>query len=107
MSRAQAVSERLPGSTATVLSLFDDSRGCEKFAQRVLVFPPGPSGRRAEEDDDEVLYVLDGGGTIEVAGSRFEASPGVGVFVSAGTPWAVETDGGLELVSVLVRDSEP
>src|SRR5258708_5663959 len=33
--------------------------------------------------------------------------PGVGVFVSRGARGAVETGGGLELVSVLVRDPEP
>jgi len=107
MSRTDAVAERLPGSPAAVLSLFDDSRGCEKFAQRVLMFDGGERCERVEPDDDEVLYVLGGAGAIEVGASRIDAVPGVGVFVSRGTRWTVESEGGLELASVLVRDPEP
>jgi mannose-6-phosphate isomerase-like protein (cupin superfamily) len=107
MTRGSADLERVPGDTAGVLPLFDDARGCEKFAQRVLTFAAGRSSGRVEETDDEVLYVLAGAGTATVGEAEVLLRPGVGLFARCGTQWSVDADVGLEILSVLVRDPEP
>ena len=92
---------------AAVLPLFDDARGCKKFAQRLLRFRAGQSSSRSGGSSDEVLYVLDGTGTAIVGGAEVALRPGVGVFVRGDTAWSVDADGTLELLSVLVHDPEP
>jgi mannose-6-phosphate isomerase-like protein (cupin superfamily) len=107
LDRAPAVSEALPGDTVTVTSLFDDARGCRKFAQRALAFAPGSSRERIAAGDDEILYVLRGTAALAVGDAQVEVGPATGVFVGRGTPWSVVTAEPLELVSVLVHDPEP
>jgi mannose-6-phosphate isomerase-like protein (cupin superfamily) len=107
LARADAEPEQVPGDTVSVLPLFDDARGCEKFAQRVLAFRPGGSRERLQARDDEVLYVLAGAGTLAAGAAPVELAPGTGVFVAAGTPWSVTCSKPLELLSVLVHDPEP
>jgi mannose-6-phosphate isomerase-like protein (cupin superfamily) len=97
----------LNSDSAAVLPLFDDARGCEKFAQRLLRFRAGQTPERSSGGDDEILYVLDGTGTATVGGTDVPLRPGVGVFVRSGTAWSVDADGALELLSVLVHDPEP
>lgn len=86
--------------------LFGAERDCAGFEQEVLRFD-GPSETRASEDDDEVLYVLAGGGVAEIGGERAELTPGIAASVRHGTPWQVLEADGLELLSVLVRDPLP
>jgi mannose-6-phosphate isomerase-like protein (cupin superfamily) len=62
---------------------------------------------RVDASNDEVLYVLGGTATATIDGDDRSIAPGVGVFISRGTHWSLEAAGGLELVSVLVRDPEP
>jgi mannose-6-phosphate isomerase-like protein (cupin superfamily) len=107
LNRVGVDAEVAPGDTVGVISLFDDSNGCEKFAQRVLRFRPGASRERGGGAADEVLYVLDGNGIAVVGDARLALRPGVGVFVRHDTGWSVEADGRLELLSVLVHDPEP
>jgi mannose-6-phosphate isomerase-like protein (cupin superfamily) len=107
LNRASVVADETPGDTVEVLPLFDDARGCEKFAQRVLRFSPGRSRGRVDEGSDEVLYVLEGVGAATVGGTEVELRPGIGVFIRRGTEWSAVPDGDLELLSVLVRDPEP
>ena len=71
------------------------------FTQR-LVTLDGPGG---DEDCDEVLYVLEGDGTIDFGGGPHALRPGTAVFAAAGTPWSAA--GGATAVSVLVHDPEP
>ncbi len=71
------------------------------FTQRLVDL----HGSRGESEADEVLYVLRGGGTIDLAGERQAVEPGFSVFVAAGTPWSAE--GGAHAVSVLVHNPEP
>lgn len=105
--RTDLDAEQVRGDTVTVLALFDDARGCEKFAQRVLSFRAGHSRERREGEDDEVLYVLAGSGAIAVGGSTVALTPELGIHVGRGTTWSVEAEGGLELLSVLVHDPLP
>ena len=107
IARAGLEPRRPPGDTTELLALFDDARGCEKFAQRVLCFSPGRSRARREPGRDEVLYVLEGRGELTLGEERVEVGEGTGLFVARGTPWAVECRSPLECVSVLVRDPRP
>jgi quercetin dioxygenase-like cupin family protein len=71
------------------------------FTQRV-----GPlAGDHRDDHSDEVVYVLDGGGRVTVAGESHELRRGVALFVSRGTPWSAEGDA--RGVSVLVHEPEP
>jgi quercetin dioxygenase-like cupin family protein len=90
-----------PGETP----LFGPERGCAEFEQRVL--RPVPGEERRSETDDEVLYVLSGGGSASLGGERTELSPGTAAYVARGTAWQVDETDGLELLSVLVRDPLP
>ncbi len=106
LDRADVVPEVLPDDIIAIHPLFDDARGCEKFAQRLLRFAPGASRERMAAGADEVLYVLGGSGTLD-AGRAVPLAEGTAVFVAAGTRWSVDADDPLEVVSVLVRDPEP
>jgi mannose-6-phosphate isomerase-like protein (cupin superfamily) len=107
MTDADPVDERVDGDTVSVRRLFDDARGCEKFAQRILSFGPGRSRARVEEGADEVLYVLDGAATATVAGVEQPLARGTAVYVGQGTPWSVEAERDVDIVSVLVLDPVP
>ena len=72
----------------------------ELFTQRVVDLD-GPGGH---DSSDEVLYVLEGEGRIELGGEEHELRPGVAIFASAGTRWSAS---GARAVSVLVHDPEP
>ena len=83
--------------------LFGAERGCDEFEQRVLPFS-GASQQFVNASDDEVLYVLEGSGTIEVAGEKIAVEEGAAVWTAPGTPWRVAEADRLELLSVLVRE---
>src|SRR5262245_36876516 len=107
MTEATAAAEDVSGDTVRVRRLFDEARGCEKFAQRLLSFGPGRSCERVDSSADETLYVLDGSAALDIAGEEHDVAAGTSVFVGKGTPWAVDSDDGVELLSVLVFDPEP
>jgi len=72
----------------------------EFFTQRVIDLD-GPGGH---ETADEVLYVLEGEGRIEIGGEEHELRPGVAVFAARGARWSAS---GARAISVLVHDPEP
>jgi uncharacterized cupin superfamily protein len=69
----------------------------ELLTQRVLEL----SGGERLESADEVLYVLEGDGGLEVGGERHPLRPGTAAFLAAGTRWQA---GGVRVLSVLVHD---
>jgi quercetin dioxygenase-like cupin family protein len=71
------------------------------FTQRVRLL----AGASGDGGADEVLYVLDGAGRLEVGGEQHELRPGVAAFLAAGTTWSAEGDA--RAVSVLVHDPVP
>jgi mannose-6-phosphate isomerase-like protein (cupin superfamily) len=63
------------------------------------------AGERRDDGSDEVLYVLEGGGSATIAGERHELRPGTAVFIARGTSWSAEGDA--RAVSVLAHDPVP
>jgi mannose-6-phosphate isomerase-like protein (cupin superfamily) len=86
--------------------LFGSKRGCDEFEQRILRFD-GVSDEQSNEADDEVLYVLAGGGRGTFGGDPADLSPGMAAYVARGSSWRIDTADGLEVLSVLVRDPLP
>jgi uncharacterized cupin superfamily protein len=83
--------------------LFDESRGCVVFSQRLLRFT-GTSGERSDQAADEVLYVIRGTGTLLIEEAEHELAPAMAFFARAGQGWSVTGADGLSILSVLVHD---
>lgn len=86
--------------------LFDAGRDCAVFTQRVLRFT-GDSGARFDHESDDVLYVLEGTGTLVVDDVDYELAPGTAAFVQPGESWSIVGADRLSILSVLVHDPEP
>jgi mannose-6-phosphate isomerase-like protein (cupin superfamily) len=97
------IASREAGDTAEVKVTFDRSRGCELLEQRVVRFEPGRSSSRNLGDRQEVLYVVSGGGELELDGERYGLEPDTGVFVVPGETYTIDNPGPepLQLVSVV------
>jgi mannose-6-phosphate isomerase-like protein (cupin superfamily) len=79
---------------------------CPEFEQRVL--RPGRGDRElADGERDEVLYVLEGTGRLQVNGEVHDLAAGCAVFVARGTAWTVDDADGLRFLSVLVEEPLP
>lgn len=85
------------GDTATVRVAFDAGNGCERLQQRVIRFGPGRSAERSLAGQQEVLYVVDGRGRLDVDGRVYDLEPNMGVYVAPGETYAVENIGPEEL----------
>jgi len=107
LNRSAVIAGEANDDSVEILPLFDDARGCQKFAQRVMRFRAGASAVRVAEGSDEILYVLAGSGSAAIDGDDIPLRPGLGVFVRGDTAWSAEADGALELLSVLVHDPDP
>jgi quercetin dioxygenase-like cupin family protein len=83
--------------------LFGSERGCEEFEQRLLQFD-APSEPFESEADDEVLYVLAGGGAIEIGGKTVQVKEGAALWAARGTAWRIAEAEALQIVSVLIRE---
>jgi mannose-6-phosphate isomerase-like protein (cupin superfamily) len=97
---------REEGDTASVRVTFDAANGCDRLEQRVIRFAPGRSRGRTLEERQEVFYVAEGHGQIEVAGEMHAIEPETGVFVAPGETYAVENPGPGELLVVSVLAPE-
>ncbi len=84
---------REPGDTAAVRVTIDASSGSEKLEQQVIRFAPGRSRPRGRNGFQELLYVAEGQGDVEVDGERHPVEPGSGVYVGAGECYVVENQG--------------
>ncbi len=79
---------------------------CPEFEQRVIR-PEPEDGERCDHARDEVLYVLEGAGTVTVGGESHDVAEGHALFVARGTTWSVDEADDLHLLSVLVEDPLP
>ena len=72
----------------------------EGLSQRIVEL----RGEPRVEDADEVLYVLEGEGELDVGGEGRQLRPGTSVFIAAGTRWS---GAGVRALSVLAHDPLP
>lgn len=70
------------------------------LTQRLLELRGEPRAEQA----DEVIFVLDGEGELEVGGEHHPLRPGTSAFLAGGTPWRAH---GVRALSVLVHDPPP
>lgn len=106
VDEADVESVQEEGDTASVRVIFDASNGCERLEQRVVRFAPGRSQERRLEGQQEVLFVVEGQGELELDGERHPLEQGTGVFVKSGETYAVENQGPGELLAVSVLAPE-
>jgi mannose-6-phosphate isomerase-like protein (cupin superfamily) len=97
---------REEGDTAMVRVAFDASNGCERLEQRLIRFGTGRSAERALSGQQEVLYVVEGRGRLDVDGHVHELEPNMGVYLAPGETYAVENPGpqDLHILSVLAPE---
>src|SRR5437667_11829764 len=81
------------GDTATVCVAFDAANGCERLEQRVIRFRPGRSAERTLAGQQEVLYIVDGRGRLQVDGRTHELEPNMGVYLAPVEKYGVEHPG--------------
>lgn len=67
--------------------------GADAISLRVLDFGPGVSPSLRTDECDEVLYVLEGSGTVVIEGNAYEVGPETGVYVRPGQSWTVDNPG--------------
>ena len=105
ISEEDVEGRRAEGDTAVEKTVFDSSNGCDLLTQRIVRFGPGRSLPRGESELDELLYVRQGRGSVELGGETHPLEPGTAAHVRAGERYAVLNEGEDELVvvSVLVR----
>jgi mannose-6-phosphate isomerase-like protein (cupin superfamily) len=89
---------RALGDSVAEYTLFGPGPFAEAMIQRTLRCRPGRSLPRRDERHDELLYVLAGGGRIEVDGRSETLSPGTASLVPAGRTWTVVADDAGELL---------
>jgi mannose-6-phosphate isomerase-like protein (cupin superfamily) len=89
--------------TAETRTTFDRAGGCERLEQRVVRYGPGRSRPRSLANQQEVLYVTSGRGTLRLDGDEHALEPGTGVFLASGETYEIDNGGAepLTVVSVL------
>jgi mannose-6-phosphate isomerase-like protein (cupin superfamily) len=94
------------GDTASVRVAFDADNGCERLEQRLIRFGTGRSADRTLGGQQEVLYIVDGRGRLDLDGRTHELEPNMGVYLAPGEIYAVENAGPEELhvLSVLAPE---
>src|SRR5215212_11096250 len=86
------------GDTASTRLTF----AAEHLEQRVIRFAPGRSRERTAESRHELLYVVEGDGMVDLAGSEHTLGRGTAAFVAPGETYAVDNPGPGELLVVCV-----
>ena len=86
---------------AEVRTTFHAGNGCERLEQRVVRVATGRSPRRRLDDQQEILYVVEGRGTLDLDGDTHALEPDMGVYIARGETYAIDADDGLTLVSVV------
>ncbi len=101
--------EALTHGNLKVWRRVDRSAGAQAISLRVLEFAPGVSPGFGNRACDEVLYVLEGEGTIFLDGWPQRVAPETGIFLRPGVCFTVQNPGpaALTLVSSQCPDPGP
>jgi mannose-6-phosphate isomerase-like protein (cupin superfamily) len=98
MSRMQGVSNMYDGvpevsGSLKVWNRIGKATGADAISLRVLEFGQGESPVLSNDESDEVLYVLDGSGTVVIDGDAYEVGPETGIYIRPGQSWSVDNRG--------------
>jgi len=105
---ASSVPERRVGNdSAAVREVLGAAIGCTPFTLRVLRCVRGRSMQRQTGAADELLFVLEGHGTLLADDGRHELEPESGVALLAGSRYELENEHADDLVLVGVALNEP
>jgi mannose-6-phosphate isomerase-like protein (cupin superfamily) len=99
--------EPLAGSNGGVRVMIGVDSGARHVLQRVFRFGVGATPELENEASEDVMYVVDGLGTIEIGQAAYELAPGTGAFVPPGIPYVIENQGPHDLVVVSVLSPPP
>jgi mannose-6-phosphate isomerase-like protein (cupin superfamily) len=89
------------------LKIWRHPMGAEAISLRVLEFTAGLSPGIRNAGCDEVLYVVEGTGSVYLDGSPHRVSPGTGFFLHPGVRLTVENDGQAPLTLVGSQSPDP
>jgi mannose-6-phosphate isomerase-like protein (cupin superfamily) len=84
-----------------VRTTFDNNNGCERLEQRVVRIARGPSPLRSLGERQEILYVVDGHGTLRLNEDAHALEPNMGVYIARDETYSIEADDELTIVSVV------
>ncbi len=97
------VAELEPGGPGGMVRMVRKAVGARAFGFNYFVFPPNREGREhdhAESPQEEVYFVVKGGGRMVIDGEEIELRPGRFVRVDAeSTRLPISGDSGLEFVT--------
>jgi mannose-6-phosphate isomerase-like protein (cupin superfamily) len=99
--------EPLPGSRGWVRRLVDHRVGCRNLLQRRFRFGPGRTPELRNDRSEEVMYVVQGMGTVDLGGASYDLAPGTAVFVPIEAAYVLENPGPHDLVLVSVLSPPP
>src|ERR1041385_9011019 len=107
--RVSALKEGTPEAHGGVRAFghFGRATGATAISLRVLECAPGRTPTLGNAACDEVLYVLDGAGTLVVGGARHAIERDMGVYVPPGVTFVVENPGPGALTLVSSRCPDP
>jgi mannose-6-phosphate isomerase-like protein (cupin superfamily) len=100
VAEADVEGNRAEGDTALEKLVFGAHTGSRLLEQRVTRYEPGRSLPRKEADRDEILYIVEGAGTLELDGEPHDVEPECGVFIRAGETYVIDNPGPHELLVV-------
>jgi mannose-6-phosphate isomerase-like protein (cupin superfamily) len=84
-----------------VRTTFDSGNGCERLEQHVVRVGRGTSPRRHLDDRQEILYVVDGRGMLELEGQTHALEPDMGVYIARNETYSIDAEDELTIVSVV------
>jgi mannose-6-phosphate isomerase-like protein (cupin superfamily) len=81
--------------------------GAKKISLRILEFDPGLSAGYSTRESDDVLYVLEGSGTLYLDGRGYSVDTGTGIYAAPGSVLTVDNPGPDPLVIASSQCPEP
>jgi mannose-6-phosphate isomerase-like protein (cupin superfamily) len=91
---------RAEGDTASRAVAIDESFGSEVLELHIARYGPGRSQPRTLEGMQEVMYAVEGSGTLIVDGEQHRLEPMTAAYVVSGETYEIDNDGSAELLIV-------
>jgi mannose-6-phosphate isomerase-like protein (cupin superfamily) len=107
--RVTTLREGLPKASGTLKIWQQVGRdtGAQAISLRTMEFAEGLSQGVRNEDCDEILYVLEGAGTIFIDGRAYEIAAETGIYIKPSETFAVENPNVAPIVLISSRCPEP